>query len=69
MLLPLRVGKSDNFHYSDKCRDNNQYKIKAQIRIEAKKIKSDNFRRSNREKYNIAMSILGNKHIDITPKK
>jgi hypothetical protein len=51
-LLPLRARKSDNFR---------ERAIKKKQRTDtkkaAKRIKSDNFTRSNREKSNIAIAI------------
>ena len=71
-LPPLRVRKRDNYRYRDSWKSNNlshqraitlerELSIKSQERIkkkDAKRIKSDNFTRGNREKSNIAIAIL-----------
>ena len=63
-LSPLRARKSDNYRYCDSWKSDNFRKRaikKKQItdtQKDAKGIKSDNFTRSNREKSNIAISIL-----------
>ena len=59
MLSPLRAIKSNNYWYSwkrENFRESNEEKKERTDTInEAKKIKSDNFTRSHREKYNIAI--------------
>ena len=52
-LLPLSVRKSDNFRERAIKKE-----AKNLTKKDAKRIKSDNFRRGNREKSNIAVAIL-----------
>ena len=56
MLSPLRARKSDNYRYHDSWKSGNFRKeaIKKQItntKKDTKRIKSDNFTRSNRVQY------------------
>ena len=53
-LSTLRARKSDNFRERYQER-----KLRMDTKYKAKKIKSDNFTRSNRGKLNIAVAILG----------
>ena len=63
-LSPLITIKSDNYRYRDSWKSDNLRKeaikkeAKNWYKKDAKRIKSDNFTRGNREKYNIAIAIL-----------
>ena len=55
---------SDNYHYRDSWKSDNfrkkaiKEKQRTDTKKDAKRIKSDNFTRGNREKSNIALAIL-----------
>ena len=61
-LSPLRARKSDNYRYRDSWKSDNfreraiKKKQRTDTKKDAKKIKSDNFKRSNGEKSNIAIA-------------
>ena len=63
-LSPLRARKSDNYRYRDSWKSDNfreraiKKKQRTDTNKDAKRIKSDNFTSSNREKFNIAIAIL-----------
>jgi len=64
-LSPLRARKSNNYRYRDSCKSDNFREKNHQKRSKemipkwmTNKIKRDNFTRSNREKYNIAIALL-----------
>ena len=52
-LSPLRVRKGDNYRYRSSKREPSKKKQRTDTKKDAKRIKSDNFTRSNREKSNI----------------
>ena len=58
LLLPLRARKSDNYHYCDIWKSDQENNLRTDTINEANKIKSNNFTRDNREKSNIAIAIL-----------
>ena len=57
-LSPLRAKKSDKGRAKTLERKPLKKKQRTYIKKDAKRIKSDNFTRSNREKSNIAIAIL-----------
>ena len=64
-LSPLRARKNDNYHYRDSWNCDNfreisikKKKQRTDTKKDAKRIRSDNFTWSNREKSNIATAIL-----------
>jgi len=64
LLSSLRARKSDNYHYAIVGRviilqgEPSKKEQRTDTNKDAKRIKSDNFTRSNREKSNIAIAIL-----------
>jgi hypothetical protein len=66
-LSPLRARKSDNYCYRNSWKSENfrerepsKKKHRTDTKKYAKRIKGDNFTRSNKEKSNIAIAILKN---------
>ena len=53
-LLPLRTRKSENFR--EREREPSKKKQRTDTKKDAKKIRSDNFTRNNREKSDIAIN-------------
>ena len=63
-LSPFKIEKDDNYRYRDSWKSDNfreraiKKEAKNCTKKDAKRIKSDNFTRGNREKSNIAITIL-----------
>ena len=66
LLIALAKSNGDLFAIAFKRESHQQKKQRTDTKKDTKRIKSDNFTRSNREKSNIAIAILENEWLDGT---